>query len=164
MERVASSESFRPVVVRKEKKKRTARKTQNTFDAIKQRDPERFWELTRKAVQAPRRKDRPLKVAGLPNRMTHSEFAQRKEDARLIVNKVFKIMDIEGSLPENPIARKAMKDALQLLAEDNSTKDRLSIIRTLLEYNMAKPAATQNVNVRTAEDFLDEIASKDGDG
>jgi hypothetical protein len=88
------------------------------------------------------------------------EFAQQKQFARNLAHKVFKIMEVEGSLPENPIAKQAMKEALVLLAEQNSTKDRLAIIRTLLEYNLAKPAATQNVNLKTAEDFLDELAGK----
>lgn len=93
--------------------------------------------------------------------MTHYEWALSKEEARKIAHKVFTLMDKEGALPENPIAREAMKNALELLAEDNSTKDKLAIIRTLLEYNMAKPASTQNVNVKTAEDFLDELAAQD---
>lgn len=69
-------------------------------------------------------------------------------------------MDKEGALPENPIAREAMKAALEMLAEDNATKDKLSIIRTLLEYNLAKPASTANVNLKTAEDFLDDLAAE----
>jgi hypothetical protein len=90
------------------------------------------------------------------------EWAICKDEARKLAHKVFKIMDNEGSLPENPIAREAMKNALEMLAEDNSTKDKLAIIRTLLDFNMAKPAATQNVNIKTAEDFLDELAAEDG--
>lgn len=70
-------------------------------------------------------------------------------------------MEKDGALPENPIAREAMKRAMEMLAEDNSAKDKISLIRTLLEYNMAKPASTQNVNLKTAEDFLDELADSD---
>ena len=55
-----------------------------------------------------------------------------------------------------------MKQAMTMLAEDNATKDRITLIRTLLEYNMAKPAATQNLNVKTAEDFLDDLVNEGG--
>ena len=54
-----------------------------------------------------------------------------------------------------------MKSAIELLTADISVKDKMAAIRTLLEYNLAKPAATSNVNVRTAEDFLDDIAEAD---
>lgn len=70
-------------------------------------------------------------------------------------------MDKEGALPENPIAREAMEAATQMLASDLPAKDRLAVIRTLLEYNMAKPAATTNLNVKSAEDFLDELAEEE---
>jgi hypothetical protein len=73
-------------------------------------------------------------------------------------------MEKNGDLPENTIAREAMKSAIEMLASDVSTKDKIAVIRTLLEYNMAKPAATQNLNVKTAEDFLDELAGDAGPG
>lgn len=93
--------------------------------------------------------------------MTRHEWALHKEEARQIAHKVFTMMDKEGALPENPIAREAMKEALEMLASDIATRDKHAVIRTLLEYNMAKPAATQNVNIKTAEDFLDELAAED---
>lgn len=93
--------------------------------------------------------------------MTMYECALQMDAARKLAHKVFKMMDKDGALPENPIAREAMKTTLEMLAEENSTKDKLAIIRTLLEYNLAKPAATQNVNIKTAEDFLDDLAAED---
>lgn len=72
------------------------------------------------------------------------------------------MMDKNGALPENPIARQAMKSAMEMLAvEELNSKDKLAVIRTLLEWNLAKPASTQNLNVKTAEDFLDELAAED---
>jgi len=110
----------------------------------------------RKAAATPR------SPVGIQFRTTKREWALMQDEARKLAHRIYKQMDIEGSLPENPIARKAMKTALEMLALDNSTRDKLSIVRTLLEYTHSKPAATQNVNLRTAEDFLDELAAEDG--
>jgi hypothetical protein len=93
--------------------------------------------------------------------MNMREYALALENARKLTNRIMKQMELEDALPENPIARKAMQAAIELLALNEApTKDRLATIRTLLEYNMAKPASTANLNVKTAEDFLDELAAE----
>lgn len=129
-------------------------------------EPEKFREMSRKAALSKARSDagRRKPVDGCPLRMTMHEWAIHKTEARKIAHKVYNIMDQNGSLPENPIARQAMKTALEMLAENNTSKDRLAIVRTLLEYNLAKPASTQNVNLKTAEDYLDDLAAEDASG
>ena len=89
------------------------------------------------------------------------QLAVMADEARKMAKKVMKKLDTDKDLPENAIARKAMQEALELLNTPQSTRDRLATIRTLLEFNMAKPASTQNVNLKTAEDFLDELANGD---
>lgn len=134
---------------------------ENYFSRLKREDPEKLREISLKAATSAARKAQPYNAPGKLPHMTFAELARSKEDARIIANRIYKIMDKDGSLPENPIAREAMKRAMEMLAEENSTKDKISLIRTLLEYNLAKPASTQNVNLKTAEDFLDELADSD---
>lgn len=131
------------------------------FTRLKREDPEKLAEISRKAATSEARAAKPRNPKGIPPNLTNQEWAIRKEEARRIAHRIYKQMDLEGALPENPIARKAMKTALEMLAEDNSTRDKLSIVRTLLEFNHSKPASTQNVNLRTAEDFLDELAAEE---
>ncbi|MGE8142285.1 hypothetical protein ACQKOE_09945 [Novosphingobium sp. NPDC080210] len=134
---------------------------ENYFARLKREDPEKLREISKKAATSAERKAKPYNASGKPYRMTMKEWARAKEDARIIAHRIYKIMEKDGSLPENPIAREAMKRAMEMLAEDNSSSDKIKLIRTLLEYNMAKPASTQNVNLKTAEDFLDELADSD---
>lgn len=131
------------------------------FAKLKREDPEKLREISRRAINSEARRAKPRTVKGCPVGMTKHEWAVCKDEARKIAHRIYSMMEKEGALPENPIAREAMKTAMEMLAEDNSTKDKLAIIRTLLEYNMAKPASTQNLNVKTAEDFLDELAQED---
>ena len=136
-------------------------KGEHHFARLKRENPEKLREISQKAANSAARKALPYNAPGKPLGMTMKEWARVKEDARILANRIYKIMEKDGALPENPIAREAMKRAMEMLAEDNSTKDKISLIRTLLEYNLAKPASTQNVNLKTAEDFLDELAESD---
>jgi hypothetical protein len=131
------------------------------FARLKREDPEKLAEIASKASRSEARRAKPATApTGTPNGLTQHEWALRKEEARQIANRIMKLMDKDGALPENPIAREAMKAAVEMLAEDLPTKDKLATIRTLLEWNLAKPASTQNLNVKTAEDFLDELAAE----
>jgi hypothetical protein len=120
------------------------------FARLKRENPEKLSEISRAAANSEARKAKPSKIAGNPLGTTNHEAALQREEARKIAQRIFKLMDMEGALPDNPIARKAMKEAVEMLATDLPTKDKL-----------AKPAATSNVNLRTAEDFLDELAEED---
>lgn len=128
---------------------------------LKWENPEKFREHQRRAANSEARMKAPRTPAGIPAGWTNMQWALAKDAARKIAHRIYKNMDIEGALPENPIAREAMKTALEMLAEDNATRDRLAIVRTLLEFTHSKPASTQNVNLKTAEDFLDELAAEE---
>jgi hypothetical protein len=39
-------------------------------------------------------------------------------------------------------------------------RDRIAAIKTVLEYTKKKPAQTQHLEVKNAEDFLDELAER----
>lgn len=123
--------------------------------------PEKRREFAVKAARSP--KTRNGRRPGVPLNWDHHSWAVAQDAARKEARRIYKIMEIEGALPENPIARKAMMETLEMLTGEMSVKDRLAVARTLLEFNLAKPASTSNVNIKTAEDFLDELASKDAD-
>jgi hypothetical protein len=72
-------------------------------------------------------------------------------------------MDKEGVLPEDPLAREALQEALKLMRSPGDKKFKHSVLRTILEYRLAKPTSKQDITVRTAEDWLDEIVEKEGD-
>jgi hypothetical protein len=72
-------------------------------------------------------------------------------------------MEQEGVLPEDPLAREALQEALKLMRAPGDKKFKHSVLRTILEYRLAKPTTKQDVTVRTAEDWLDELAEKEGD-
>jgi hypothetical protein len=122
------------------------------YARLKREDPERL-----RAICASTNAARPK---GAPPHMTKRQWAIVLDEAHKLARKIMNKLDEEGALPENKIAREAMQQAITMLASDISSKDKLSVIRTLLEYNMAKPAATSNLNIKTAEDFLDDLADK----
>ena len=70
-------------------------------------------------------------------------------------------MDKQGSTPENDMAKVALQSAFEMIALPLPPKDRLAAVRTVLEYTKQKPATQSNVTVKSAEDFLDELAEFD---
>ncbi len=122
-------------------------------------DPAAMAELSRKAATSPARQSRPRKVPGAPKHLTNREWAVRREAATQTASQIMTALDHEGALPENSIAREAMQAAIEMVSADLSSKDRLAVIRTLLEFNLARPAMVSNVNIMTAEDWLDGLAA-----
>jgi hypothetical protein len=125
---------------------------------LKREDPDKLREIVMAGART-RRPNETYKVAGRPSHMTTMEWAVCLDEAQKLARKILKNMDAEGALPTNPIAKAAMEQAIVMLSSDLPAKDKLGVIRTILEWNLAKPAATNNINVKTAEDFLDELAS-----
>jgi hypothetical protein len=129
------------------------------FERLKREDPEKLKAISNDAAAKAAKVKR--KVAGIPTGVTHVEWAVMLDEAQKLAKRILREMDNEGALPENPLARTAMQEAVTMLATDLPAKDKLAVIRTILEWNLAKPAATNNVNLKTAEDFLDELAAKE---
>jgi hypothetical protein len=50
----------------------------------------------------------------------------------------------------------------EMRRKDLLPKDKLAFARTVLEWSMAKPAAETNLNVKRAEDFLNDLANEAG--
>lgn len=128
--------------------------------------PAKRSELARKAALARKPSQCKGRQPGDPFRWTTKQYAPIKEKARQEAREFFKEMDKQGLLPEDEIAREALLAALGMLREPScGNKDlKLKVIRTLLEHTHPKPSQKQDITVRTAEDFLDELAAQEGDG
>lgn len=100
---------------------------------------------------------------GVPVAYDQWQYRAIRDDARKEIKRIVKIMDDQGALPENPLARQAMMAALDLLAEPGTKDMKLKVLRTILEYNLAKPVSKQDITVRSAEDWLADLAAQEAD-
>lgn len=102
------------------------------------------------------------KAPGNPYNMTVKGYARAVNMAHEEAKRIAKIMAKEGIMPDENMAASALQSAFGMIGEPLNPRDRLAAIRTVLEYTKQKPATQSNVTVRTAEDFLDELAENDG--
>jgi len=70
-------------------------------------------------------------------------------------------MKAEGLIPENEMAAKSLEAAFEMVTSNMAARDKLQAIRTVLEYTKQKPASKSDITLKTAEDFLDELAEHD---
>jgi hypothetical protein len=98
-----------------------------------------------------------------PKGWTLDQYRLFLEDAKREAQRIFTIMADEGRAPDDPLAQEAMKAVLSLMQSKNP-QTKLRAARTVLEYTKAKPAAKHDHTIRTAEDFLDDLASQEADG
>ncbi len=83
-----------------------------------------------------------------------------KAEAKIIVEH----MVTKGfEIPKHEFASEAIHTAVEIMRrEDINPKDKLSAAKTVLEWTLSKPATETTVNVKTAEDFLKDIAAEVG--
>lgn len=123
--------------------------------------PEERSDRARKAALS--RKTHGAKAPGTPPHWATHEYAPLLKEAEREAKRIYKIMEQEGILPEDPLAREALQEALKLMRAPGDKKFKHSVLRTILEYRLAKPTTKQDVTIRTAEDWLDDLAEKEGD-
>ena len=109
------------------------------------------------------RKTKTGRTPGTPPNWSNRDYAPLRAQAKADARIMYEIMEKQGALPEDPIAREAMLGALELLREPNSKSEKLKVIRTLLEWTLAKPTSKQDVTIRTAEDFLNDLLADEAD-
>lgn len=95
---------------------------------------------------------------GFTNVIRPRIIAKAKEEAKEIV----KFMADKGyAIPKQDFAKEAIETAVEVMRrEDINPKDKLTAARTVLEWTLSKPATEANVNVKSAESFLDDIAAE----
>jgi hypothetical protein len=123
--------------------------------------PEERSARSRKAALS--RKTHAGRAPGTPPHWGTKEYEPLRAEAEREAKRIYNIMDKEGVLPEDPLAREALQEALKLMRSPGDKKFKHSVLRTILEYRLAKPTSKQDITVRTAEDWLDEIVEKEGD-
>lgn len=125
--------------------------------------PERRAEVLAKARAA-----RAAKVArgessygrGTPsNNLNKEQYAAKKALALADTNRIFKIMEEAGMVPEDQHAAEALHTAVLTMRECESAKDKLAAARLILDFTKPKPASKTELTVRSHEDFLDELLS-----
>lgn len=134
-----------------------------TKGSLANRPPEERVALARKAALSRKKHQRGARIPGTPNDWTNKDYAPLREEAKAEARRIFKVMEKEGTLPEDPIAREALLTVLQAMREPGPKDFKHKAARTLLEYTMAKPSQKQDITVRSAEDFLDDLAANESD-
>lgn len=98
---------------------------------------------------------------GVPaNRTLHQHKLIVAEQAPKIA-RILKKMAEQGTLPDDPRAVEAIEKTLGVLRTAEAYKDILASARLILDFTKSKPTAKIEHTVRTAEDYLDEIADND---
>lgn len=123
--------------------------------------PEERSAHARKAALS--RKTHGARAPGTPPRWGTHEYAPLAKEAQREAQRIYNIMEKDGLLPEDPLAREALEAALLLMRAPGDKKFKHSVLRTILEYRLAKPTTKTDVTVRTAEDWLDDLAEKESD-
>jgi hypothetical protein len=99
---------------------------------------------------------------GKPRGLTDSQWAAVQAEAARDAKRIIAKMKAAGQLPDDPRAVEAREKAVKTLRESTSAKDVAALGRLVLDFTKAKPAQKIEATVRTAEDFLDEMAEDDG--
>lgn len=86
-----------------------------------------------------------------------------KAAAKAEAIEIVKYMENEKGfeIPKREYAQEAITTAVEIMRrEDIHPKDKLAAAKAVMEWTLAKPASEANVNVRTAESFLEDIAAE----
>jgi len=102
-------------------------------------------------------------LRGTPQGWRKKEFILAQEEAKEEAERIYRMLEQEGMVPEDQMAQEALKAALLLLRQPSSNKDKRDIIKIILDHTHAKPASKADVTVRSAEDWLLGL-SQEADG
>lgn len=122
----------------------------------------KLWKIwTDRRFLAPNGK-KPGRPAGSVDGYSQSELRKQRATAKAEAKEMVKFMEKKGfEVPEAEYAREAIEAAVESMRmEAINVKDKLAAARLVLEFTKAKPAAKSEVTVRTAEDFLADIAKE----
>lgn len=111
---------------------------------------------------AARDPNRPRKSTrrGRPKHLTNAQHDAAIDAQRPIVAKVIKKMGQRGELPDEPMAVEALEAALLVLRSPGSATVRTAAASLVLDFTKTKPTTKTESVVKTAEDWVDEMAAK----
>jgi hypothetical protein len=153
----------------KDLKRKLSPGKESWFAKCKREDPERFAEMRRKAESTGRLSSgRPKGVKpGFSKQVVADAYETAKQRAEVRYAEMEKNGEIDINLDQ--AAKIALKAALQVVEANNSVaedhpnkqlvapKDIIAAARLVLDFSMAKPAAKNEVTVKTTEDWLADL-------
>jgi len=98
------------------------------------------------------------KKPGVPAAYTKAQWEIHVAMQKPFIAKVLKKLADNDRLPDDPMAVEALEQTMLILRSQVPSKEKLTAARLLLDFTTAKPAATVEQAVRTAEDYLDELS------
>lgn len=119
--------------------------------------PEERSEYARK-LAASRTEKSGGRRTGVPRKLTVAAFEARKAEQIPIVQRIMKKMADQGQLPDDPRAVEALEASMVLLRTQEDAKLKLAAARLVLDFTKSKPTSKVEHTIRSAEDFLDEMA------
>lgn len=97
---------------------------------------------------------------GRARHLTNAQYDVAIDSQRPVIAKIMRKMDERGELPDNPMAVEALESALLVLRSPVSTAERTAAARAILDFTKPKPSARVETTLRTAEDWVDEMAAE----
>lgn len=125
--------------------------------------PEERSAYSQKLVEARRAKGTPHaggRKPGVPSTMSKAQWDALVERERPVVQKIIKKMKEKGQVPDDPRAEEALATSMIVMRTAQQERDRLAAARLVLDFTKAKPTARIEHTVKTAEDYLDELAEE----
>lgn len=113
-----------------------------------------------KALAAKRRAHKGGKPHGVARRMTIAQHEAHQAAQQPIIARIIKKMAANEQLPDDPMAVEALKEAMTVLRSTIPPRDKIAAARLILDFTKSKPTAKVEHTVKTAEDFLDEMADE----
>lgn len=113
-----------------------------------------------KKLAAARRHHGGGKPPGVPRTMTVAAYREAMEAQRPIVAAVIKKMEARGQLPDDPRAVEALEVAMVVLRSPVGPRERNAAARIILDFSQAKPTGRVVEIVKTADEWLDEMAEE----
>lgn len=119
-------------------------------------------QISKRAKKANRARIRQGKVIVnfCPPGWTNREYLPLYEEAKKEAKRLVKHMIEDGKLPsDDDIGNELMASLLTLVRAPGGPAFKLKAIKTALDFVKARPTQKTEVTVKTAEDFLDELAA-----
>lgn len=98
---------------------------------------------------------------GVPRALTRAQYEARLAEQQPIIKRIMKKMADNGQLPDDPRAVEALEKSMTILRTEEDSKTKLAAARLVLDFTKAKPTTKHEVTVKSAEDYLDEMAEED---
>lgn len=96
-----------------------------------------------------------------PRSMKLADFEAHMAREAPIIKRIMKKMADNGQLPDDPRAVQALEAGVTILRAPVDAKTKLAAARLILDFTKAKPTAKVEHTIKSAEEYLDEIAEDD---